>query len=36
VIEKSGGKRTTEETPCWNCGYRGQRFLTTSPRADPR
>ena len=34
VIEKSGEKRTTEETPCWSCGYKGERFLTTSSRVD--
>ena len=34
VIEKSDGKRTTEETPCWKCGYKGKRFLTTSFRRD--
>jgi len=34
VIEKSDGKRTAKETPCWNCGYKGKRFLTTSPRLD--
>jgi hypothetical protein len=35
VIEKSDdGKRTTEEAPCWSCGYKGKRFLTAAPGSD--